>query len=73
MAGGGGVPNLQPNVAAYNAAVGAAAPGSLVGARVDGVVDGSFDVGYFLTVRIGSSTQARPCCHARSPRPALCC
>ena len=61
MAGAGGVPNLQPNVAAYNAAVGAAATGSLVGARVDGVVDGSFDVGYFLTVRIGSSTQARPC------------
>ena len=69
MAGAGGVPNLQPNVAAYNAAVGATSTGSLVGARVDGVVDGSFDVGYFLTVRIGSSTQARlPRRALRAPR-----
>ena len=60
MAGAGAVPNFAPNVAALNAAGGGAAHGTLVGSRVDGIVDGAFDVGYFLTVRIHGTNQARP-------------
>lgn len=58
MAGAGAVPNFPPNAATFNAGGGGPAHGTVLGSRVEGVVDGSFDLGYFLTVRIAGTNQA---------------
>ena len=72
MAGAGGVPNFPPNAAALNGAGAAGAAGSLVGSRVEGIVDGTFDLGYFLTVRINGTNQARER-RAATPHSLLRC
>jgi hypothetical protein len=64
MAGAGAVPSFPPNAAAFNAGGGGPAHATVLGSRVEGVVDGTFDLGYFLTVRVAGTNQARAPGHA---------